>query len=75
MSTKPRLIEVTRLADKTITGDEKKIENAKTGKVTAVVAVMYYFSSQTQIWRVLNMEHQPCMVEYHNLFNKHGVYM
>ena len=41
MSTEPRLIKVTRTATKTISGEEKAIENAKTGTVTAVVAVMY----------------------------------
>jgi hypothetical protein len=34
-------IKVTNIANKTISGDEKAIENAKTGKVTAVVVVMY----------------------------------
>jgi antitoxin component YwqK of YwqJK toxin-antitoxin module len=41
MSTKPRPIKVTSKATKTISGKEKTIENAKTGKVTGVVAVMY----------------------------------
>ncbi len=41
MSTEPRPIKVTRLATKTISGDQKAIESAKTGKVTGVVAVMY----------------------------------
>ena len=41
MSTEPHPITVTRTAAKTISGEEKAIENAKTGKVTAVVAVMY----------------------------------
>ena len=41
MSTGPRPIKVTSTAAKTISGEEKAIENAKTGKVTAVVAVMY----------------------------------
>ena len=41
MSTEPRPIKVTRSATKTISGDQKAIESAKTGKVTAVVAVMY----------------------------------
>ena len=41
MSTKPRPIKVTSTATKTISGEEKAIENAKTGKVTAVFAVMY----------------------------------
>ena len=40
MSTGPRPIKVTSTAAKTISGEEKAIENAKTGKVTAVVAVM-----------------------------------
>jgi hypothetical protein len=41
MSTEPHPIKVTSLANKTISGDEKAIENAKTGEITAVVAVMY----------------------------------
>ena len=41
MSTEPRPIKVTRSATETISGDRKAIESAKTGKVTAVVAVMY----------------------------------
>jgi len=41
MSTEPRPIKVTRTATETINGDQKAIESAKTGKVTAVVAVMY----------------------------------
>jgi hypothetical protein len=40
MSTEPRLIKVTRTATETISADQKAIESAKTGKVTAVVAVM-----------------------------------
>jgi hypothetical protein len=41
MSTEPRPIKVTRTAAETISGEQKAIENAKTGKVTVVVAVMY----------------------------------
>jgi hypothetical protein len=41
MSTEPRPIKVTRSAAETISGDQKAIESAKTGKVTAVIAVMY----------------------------------
>ena len=41
MSTEPHPIKVTRTAAKTISGKEKAIENAKTGKVAAVVMVMY----------------------------------
>jgi hypothetical protein len=41
MSTESCSIKVTNLADKTIFGDEKVIENAKTGKVIAVATVMY----------------------------------
>jgi hypothetical protein len=48
MSTKPRLIKVTRIAAETISGERKAIENTKTGKVTAVVAVMY-FKGKTKI--------------------------
>jgi hypothetical protein len=40
-TTEPRLIKVTNTAAETISGERKVIENAKTGKVTAVVAVMY----------------------------------
>ena len=40
MSSEPCLIKVNSLANETISGDQKAIENAKTGKVTAVVAVM-----------------------------------
>ena len=40
MSTEPPPIKVTKTAAKTIS-EEKVIENAKTGNVTAVVAVMY----------------------------------
>jgi hypothetical protein len=41
MSTEPRPIKVTSTAAETISGDRKAIENAKKGKVTAVVTVMY----------------------------------
>jgi hypothetical protein len=41
MSTEPRPIKVTRTAAETISKEQKAIENAKTGKVTAVIAVMY----------------------------------
>jgi hypothetical protein len=41
MSTEPHPIKVTSTASKTISDEEKAIKNAKTGKVTAVVAVMY----------------------------------
>jgi hypothetical protein len=41
MSTEPRPIKVARTAAETIGGERKAIENAKTGKVTAVVVVMY----------------------------------
>ena len=41
MSTEPCPIKVTSTATKTISGEEKAIEKAKTGKVTAVVTVMY----------------------------------
>jgi hypothetical protein len=41
MSSEPRPIKDTSTAAKTISRVEKAIENAKTGKVTAVVAVMY----------------------------------
>jgi hypothetical protein len=41
MSPEPRQIKVTNLADEIISSNEKAIKNAKTGKVTAVVAVMY----------------------------------
>ena len=40
-STEPRPIKVTRTAAETISGERKAIENAKTGKVTTAVAVMY----------------------------------
>ncbi len=48
MSTEPRSIKVTRSATKTISGDQKAIESAKTGTVTAVVAVMY-FNGKTKV--------------------------
>jgi hypothetical protein len=41
MSTKSHPIKVTSKATKTISGEGKAIENAKTGKVTVVVTVMY----------------------------------
>ena len=41
MYTEPRPIKVTRTATKTISGEEKAIENAKAGTATAVVGVMY----------------------------------
>ncbi len=41
MSTEPRPNKVTKASTETISGDQKAIESAKTGKVTAVVAVMY----------------------------------
>jgi hypothetical protein len=37
----PRPIKVTNLADGIISSNKKAIENAKTGKVTAIAAVMY----------------------------------
>jgi hypothetical protein len=40
MSPEPCPIKVTRTAAKTMSGDEKAIENSKTGKVTAVVTVI-----------------------------------
>ena len=40
-STEPRPIKVTRTAAETIRCEQKVIENAKTGKVTSAVAVMY----------------------------------
>jgi hypothetical protein len=43
MSTEPCSIKVTRAAAETISGNQKAIENAKTGKVTVVVAVMYLY--------------------------------
>jgi hypothetical protein len=42
MSTEPRPIKVTNLPDGSISSNEKAVENAKTGKVTAVAAVMYH---------------------------------
>ena len=47
-STEPRPIKVTRTAAETISGERKAIENAKTGKVTVVVAVMY-LNGKTEI--------------------------
>jgi hypothetical protein len=41
MSTEPCPIKVTNLADGIISSNEKAIENAKTGKVTAVSVVVY----------------------------------
>jgi hypothetical protein len=41
MSSESHPIKVTSTATKTISGEGKAIENSKTGKVTAVVAVMY----------------------------------
>jgi len=40
VSTEPHPIKITNLADEIISSNEKAIENAKTGKVTAVAAVM-----------------------------------
>jgi hypothetical protein len=40
-SAQPHPIKVARTAAETISGEQKAIENAKTGKVTAVIAVMY----------------------------------
>ena len=40
MSMEPHSITVTNFADKTISGNEKAIENAKTGRVTVIAAVM-----------------------------------
>jgi hypothetical protein len=42
MSTEPRPIKVTNLADGIISSNKKAIENTKTGKVTAIAAVMYH---------------------------------
>jgi hypothetical protein len=41
MSTEPRPIKVTSTATETISGEQMAIENAKTGKVTAIIAVIY----------------------------------
>jgi hypothetical protein len=41
MSMEPHPIKVTSLADGIISSNKQAIENAKTGKVTAVAAVMY----------------------------------
>ncbi len=41
MSTEPRPIKVTRTVAEAISGERKAIENAKTSKVTVVIAVMY----------------------------------
>jgi len=46
MSTEPRPIKVTSVI---ISSNEKSIENTKTGKVTAVVAVMYLDKKINQI--------------------------
>ena len=40
MSTEPLPIKVNNLANESISSNEKEIENTKTGKVTAVAAVM-----------------------------------
>jgi hypothetical protein len=44
-STQPCLIEVTDPVSNSITADEKALENAKTGKVTTVVAVMHLYGN------------------------------
>ena len=49
MSTEPRPIKVTNLADEIISRNEKAIENAKMGKATAVAAVMYLDKKICQI--------------------------
>ena len=41
MYMEPRPIKVTNLADGIISSNKKAIENAKTGKVTTIAAVMY----------------------------------
>ena len=41
VSTEPHPIKITNLADEIISSNEKAIENARTGKVTAVATVMY----------------------------------
>jgi hypothetical protein len=41
MSTEPRPTKVTRTAAEATRGERKAIENAKTGKVTAGITVMY----------------------------------
>jgi hypothetical protein len=49
MFTESRLIEVTSTATESISGEGKAIENAKTGKLTAVVAVMY-LNGKTKVY-------------------------
>ena len=50
MSTEPHLIKVTSVADEIISSNEKSIENTKTGKVTAVVAVMYLDKKKSNLY-------------------------
>ena len=56
MSTEPRPIKVTSSAAKTISSEEKTIENAKTGKVTAGVAVMYLNGKSKVNLYVVNLQ-------------------
>ena len=58
MSTEPRPIKVTNLADEIISSNEKAIENAKTGKVTAVAAVMYLDKNNKSNLRSANQKKQ-----------------
>jgi hypothetical protein len=58
MFTKHRPIKVTSTATETMSGKEKAIENAKTGKVTAVVAVMYLNGKTKVNLRNANLENK-----------------
>ena len=56
MSTEPRPIKVTNLADVIISSTKKAIENTKTGKVTAVAAVMSLNKSNKLILHNANLK-------------------
>ena len=62
--TEPCPIKVTNLADETISGDQKAIKNAKTGKVTAIVAVMHLNGKSKVNLRNANLQKSEIHTEW-----------
>ena len=62
MSTEPCPVKVTRTATETISGKEKAIENAKTGKVTAIITVMYLNGKTKVNLRSANCEKSKILI-------------
>jgi hypothetical protein len=61
-STEPCPIKLTRKDAETISGEQKAIENAKTGKVTAVVAVMYLKGKTKVNLRSANLQKSKILI-------------